>query len=343
MKKNNDKIFIDWNMGHLEISPLGAMCGPVTFIFPNGKKIQPFAIAPWNNDNSKNYNRLPPVLKKLRGEWVCVPFGMPQPLKHLPEAWQPKFTKDSNYDNFFHGPSSNLEWKVMSRTNHAITLRIDYPKAHSIHYVERSITVKSNSTKLEFSLKVMPRFETSIPVGIHPVLKVTTTPQSTKLEVIGNTKVFTYPVDAEPNVSRIVNNQIFSNLEKVQTKSGHFVDLSLHPLIKKTEELVLITNTDGSAKLTNFQEKYAVNLNWNKEHFPSVNLWISNRGREFYPWMGEFQALGIEPVCAPFDLGCEVANKRDNPLVVNGVKCVINLIANKLWKTFYSIEVVQIQ
>jgi hypothetical protein len=50
----------------------GGHLGPVTFSLPAGK-VQPFAVAPWAEE------RLPPqtpaVLKVLRGDFFCCPFG----------------------------------------------------------------------------------------------------------------------------------------------------------------------------------------------------------------------------------------------------------------------------
>ena len=54
------------------ITRLGGHLGPVTFSLPNGK-IQPFAVAPWAEEALGP--EVPAVLKVLRGDFFCCPFG----------------------------------------------------------------------------------------------------------------------------------------------------------------------------------------------------------------------------------------------------------------------------
>lgn len=37
-----------------------------------GRKVQPFAVAPWHAEQSRD---LPPILEVLRGDFFCLPFG----------------------------------------------------------------------------------------------------------------------------------------------------------------------------------------------------------------------------------------------------------------------------
>ena len=58
-----------------QVQSLGAMLGPAWFSI-GGRTVQPFAIAPWAEDSGPEYRQLPNLLKRLRGEWACVPFGI---------------------------------------------------------------------------------------------------------------------------------------------------------------------------------------------------------------------------------------------------------------------------
>jgi hypothetical protein len=49
------------------------MLAPVRFDLPDGRSVQPMHIPPWANENRSP--DLPPILRGLRGEWPCVPFG----------------------------------------------------------------------------------------------------------------------------------------------------------------------------------------------------------------------------------------------------------------------------
>jgi hypothetical protein len=73
--------------------------------------------------------------------------------------------------------------------------------------------------------------------------------------------------------------------------------------------------------------------------YAAYQLWLSNRGRDAYPWDKRFLALGIEPVCAAFDLGTRVSQHRANPLWQAGVPCTVALAPSQSFETTYSIAV----
>src|SRR5258706_10265078 len=50
----------------------GGQLGPVTFSLPTGR-VQPFAVAPWAEERLPR--RTPAMLKALRGDFFCCPFG----------------------------------------------------------------------------------------------------------------------------------------------------------------------------------------------------------------------------------------------------------------------------
>ena len=54
------------------LTETGGMLGPVTFD-RKGRKIQPLSVAPWHGE--KLDRATPSVLKVLRGDFFCMPFG----------------------------------------------------------------------------------------------------------------------------------------------------------------------------------------------------------------------------------------------------------------------------
>jgi hypothetical protein len=78
-------------------------------------------------------------------------------------------------------------------------------------------------------------------------------------------------------------------------------------------------------------------LRWDSVVFPCCALWLSNRGRTAYPWSGRFLAVGIEPVCAPFDLGILHAQTGAAPLARAGISCAHQFRAGIRFDTRYSI------
>ena len=77
----------DWGGVRGEVAALGGMLGPVWFTLPDGPVVQSFAVAPWADDPPEKLNVLPPILRRLRGEFPCVPFGVSHARTDLPDRW----------------------------------------------------------------------------------------------------------------------------------------------------------------------------------------------------------------------------------------------------------------
>ncbi len=339
MNAREDSYTVPWKHGAFTIALPGAMCAPVNFRLEDGRLIQPFAIAPWEHDATAEFQELPQLLKKLRGEWVCVPFGMPETRTDLPPAWAPTSQYKGDIGDWFHGPGANARWTVIDLFDGGIELELLYPQTHPIKRLVRKISGSNAGPRLEFELEIHPRQDCFLPIGIHPVFKLPEKQGDAKLSVAGATTVHTYPVDAELGVSKLPHGATFESLETARWADGSSVDLTRHPLDIQTEEIVLVAGANGRATLENYAENYSATVSWNPKDFGSCNLWISNRGRTAYPWNGRFQALGIEPVSAPFDLGCAVANSGAAPLAASNVKTGVQFTAGEKWTTDYAIEV----
>lgn len=331
-----------WDRGEFSVAAVGAMCGPVNFRLDDGRTIQPFAIAPWsdNPDGDPRYDELPPLLKRLRGDWACVPFGMPETRSDLRFAWVGRDVETKGLGQYFHGPSANLPFKLERADGGCLEFRLDYPENHPIAWVRRVIRGVPGKARIEFTLEIMPRETIALPIGVHPVFRLPDATGAAELHVAGEAiKVYTYPVDAEPGVSRLAHGGVFESLQAARDKNGASMDLSRHPLAVATEEVVLVGHAVGRACLVNREDQYRVDLDWDPKDFPSCNLWISNRGRTAFPWSGRHCALGIEPVAAPWDLGVAVARNEASPLRAAGVRTATDFTAGELWMTSYSIAV----
>jgi len=146
----------------------------------------------------------------------------------------------------------------------------------------------------------------------------------------------TFPGTLETS-SIFASGESFVTLKKVPKTDGTFIDVSCLPILENTENLVQLFNIDGKFVLENEQDSYRITMQWNPESFNSVLLWMSNRGRPYYPWNGTFTAVGIEPVCSAFDLG--YVSACESPISNKGVKTTAAFHIDNVWKTAYSIEV----
>lgn len=328
-----------WDKGSANVTKIGGMIGPATFHLPNGKFVQPFAVAPWWDDDSDEHRALPGILRQLRGEWACVPFGMPHP-STLPKEWHDD-DRTVLADNSLgiHGPSANEAWELVSIGDGTIKLAMHYPEEHPVKRVTRTITGVPGQAVLAFELSIEVRRDTELPIGLHPVFRLPKMAGRSKLQIGGTPRAHTYPIDVELGVSQFLHDQHEVTLDAIPLKEGGTMDATRHPLPIVTEEILLVTGVDGRASLSNPDEGYKVTLNWDAAAFPSCNLWISNCGRSAYPWHSRHQALGIEPVAAPFDLGVDIARNPNSPLRRAGLVTSQEFTSGSIWNTQYQISV----
>ena len=313
-----------------EVHPMGGMVAPVFFPLSDGRTINPFQVAPWVNDDSSDYRQLHGIMTSLRGEWPCVPFGLPEPPAGMPPEWTTDLSTDKPVDAFAHGFGANHDWELREEVDGAVTGTIHYPDEHRIERLERRISEGADSA-LVIDLTVFPRADCFLPVALHPTLRLPDTPGRAKLSFGGDApRIWTYPIPAEPSRSRLVANQqdvAFSNLSDVD---GHMVDLTSLPFDRDSEDLVMVTGANGHVSLTNRDENYRVTLDWEGDKLPSVMLWLSNQGRRQYPWNGRHRALGIEPLAGVFDLGPKLSS-TNNPMAKSGIKTGVAFTAGVAW------------
>ncbi len=327
---------ISWDRGVADIQLLGGMLGPAGFRLQDGRTVQPFAIAPWADDSSPEHRDLPGILKRLRGEWPCVPFGAPSAPSGLPESWRPAVPSPVGSD--FHGHSSNNEWKVVEEGKGWIEIESEYPDDHPIRRLVRRIAGRAGEARLDMTLIIEARSAVRTPIALHPVFRLPAKPGGARISLGGNSGGRVFPMPVEPGVSRLVPDASFASLEHVPAHL-HSIDLSRLPLPFDTEELVQVTAVNGRVELANEVENYRVVLKFDPAVFPSVLLWVSNRGRTAYPWNGRFVAVGIEPLRGAFDLGPDVGNDDRNPLAAAGYPTTLILQAGQSFSTSYSIGI----
>jgi hypothetical protein len=323
---------LGWKHGTLVVQRLGAMLAPITFVLADGRQISPMHIAPWAGE--ADTQDLPGILRRLRGEWPCVPFGYSVPGDGFTADWAP-LMQPAAPDEEAHGHSSNRKWTWSEVSDHGIALSLDYPAASPIARVERLITPDPNSPAVDIEFKIHARQACRLPIGLHPTFRLPMKPNAATIEPARFDHGRTYPgsVDA---TSVFAIDKTFSSLDAVPTREGGVLDASRLPFDFDTEELLQLNGIDGEIALANRAEGYRTRLSWQKEHFPSLLLWFSNRGRAMPPWNGRHLALGMEPICSPFGLGPATA-AADNPIARSGTPTARDFAAGEVFVTRYRI------
>ncbi len=300
-----------WSHGVVSVETLGGMLGPTLFLLGDGRQIAPFHVAPWFEQE------LPPdqpgLLRRLRGEWPCVPFGIASD-RTAADGWPASATAQEP-DRHPHGFGSNHCWRIDEARETELSLAIDYPEEHPISSLQRRIIPVAGRPAIDFELGVNVRADCTLPIGLHPVFRLDSRPGAMRLAAAAKAwATVPGPVDRS---SLFAPGQIGRAGQPVRTTAGGAIDPFSLPYGQPTEDLLQLLDADGRATLDNAGEGYRVTLEWNAEHFPSLLLWLSLRGLRDPPWNGRNLALGIEPVCSAFDLGSQISS-QPNPINATG-------------------------
>jgi len=329
---------LNWAYGSLTVQRLGAMLAPVRFDLPDGRSVYPMHIPPWA-DESLSAN-LPPILRGLRGEWPCVPFGADEP-QTLSAEWHSSMGQPSPLppNTPTHGESSNCLWDWLNADDRRLALHLSYPDDHSIAWVEREIIPDLNAPAIDCVLRVMPRTDCRLPIGLHPTFAVPRMTGSARVTAPSANHIRSYPGSLEPGADIFQADAVFDHLTNAPDHSGGQIDASRLPFEAPGEDLLqLVGVEEGFAALDNHEAGYRATLTWNAEQFPSLLIWYSNRGRQHPPWNGRHTALGLEPICSTFDLGAGIAS-ADNPIARQGTPTSHSFLAGKVFETLYRIAV----
>ena len=320
-----------WSNGSARVLEMGAMLSDLVFYLEDGRQVSPLHKAPWLGEELPA--NTPSLLAGLQGEWPCVPFGAAPSMslkgywagmRAVPESWP-------------HGYGANHSWVVSQVSSDQVDATIIYPDDSPIVSLYRSVSGRHSQNAIDITLEITARRDVSVPLGLHPVFKLPDEPGAARLLVGDYKEIWVYPGDTG-------GDSIFDFSDPVAS----FDDLALRdcegwdplalPYPCDSESILLLSDSTGSVTLENRAESYRCTLNWDANALPSLMLWISNNGRSSAPWNSRHRALGIEPVCAPFDFGSEMATVQ-TPLNMAGVPTSVRLSRHRPWRTSYQLMV----
>jgi hypothetical protein len=327
-----DYLGLAWRYGLLSMQRRGGMLGPITFIVAGDRQVSPLYLAPWAAQEARP--PLSEVLKSLRGEWPCIPFGSYRPKDGFPPDWA-TIIGNRQGETYQHGFSSNVDWRWTNVGPEEIELACRYPEESDIEEVVRRVRPVPDCAAVDLELLVTARRPTRLPAGLHFTFSKPRTIAKLRPGVFRD--AWTSPGPPFESTQAFEPNCRFRDLERTPARNGSYVDATTFPLAVEAEDLIQLNGVDGHFDLDLHADHYRVSLKWNPDHFPSVLLWISNRGLHSPPWNGQHIALGIEPVCSAFGLGLE-ATRNENPLRRSGINTVIDFQPAVPFKTGYRIS-----
>lgn len=309
---------LTWDRGHLAVRPMGGMMAPAEIELDDGRRVSPFLVAPWANEHGGE--PLPPMLAGLRGDWTCIPFGLTEARTDLLPEWIAGLDPTlKSPDPAQHGAASHGFWQLDRVGPRVLSISFEPPAPVPIRRIERTITVKDGSPDITVTVRVFARAACDLPWGLHPTFQLPQTTGAFEIDFEAPVKVSTYPGRFELGVSKAAPGQVADTLKAVPLETGGTVSFAALPLPFDTEELVVVNGHGGKVRLTNHADRYVTRMEWDEAVFPSLVLWISNRGRTYHPWNGRFLGVGVEPVCAPFELGYAHAMNPASPFKARGI------------------------
>ncbi|WP_114288110.1 hypothetical protein [Candidatus Halocynthiibacter alkanivorans] len=305
---------------HATVSSAGAMLFDLRFTKSDGSFFWPFARADWRGDLRRKLRKDIPVhLQLLGGEWACVPFGK------------------TVLDQHTHGFCTDHNWSVVTRSDAAITLRIDYPADHVVAAVERQIALDERGTSVDFTLTITPRSDCCLPIAFHPVFALPQEPGDLEVSFPGFSSGQSLPASLARAGSALSPDAPLTAAGEIRLADGsrHNMFNDLSPL---NEELVQLWNTTGAATLTYARAQCQVAMEWDKAALPHCLIWVANPGLENIVDGAQFCGIGIEPNNSFFDVNDRAADfcatSHTHPSEFG-----LDLTAGIPWTTHYRIAI----
>jgi hypothetical protein len=310
----------------------GGHLGPVTFKTPLGP-IQPFSVAPWLPDEISR--RSPRVLRTLRGDFFCFPFGAPG------TPWRQECHP-------LHGETAEGRWRQLSSTRSAGVTELVAQMKLKVRpgRVTKRIRVVPGQTVV-YSSHEISGMQGPMSVGHHAMLRFPDEAGSGHIACSGFRFGQVRPAGGRGDVgahSSLRSRATFTSLRRVPQKAGGYADLTRFPARLGCDDLALLA-TRRTQPLAWFtvtfpKQRYLWFSLKNPRQLTSTLLWYSNGGFQKAPWKGRHRpVMGIEEITGYFDYGLD-ASARPNPLSRRGVPTALELRAEETLRIPYVMGVV---
>ncbi len=276
------------------VTELGGHLAPVVFDRKQ-RKIQPYSIAPWAEERLDP--SIPPILRVLRGDFFCMPFGG-------------NATPYRGERHLIHGETANARWKFRSMEKRGeqadlhLSLKTKIRKGH----VDKKITLIDGHNAI-YSRHVISGMQGPMNFGQHATLRF---PNhgiiSTSRFVYGQVFPEMFELPENGGYMSLKPGYKFKSLRGVLTRFGNRVDLSQYPARRGFEDLVMLVSDPrkrlGWTAVTFQKERYVWFALKDTRILSETILWISNGGRHYPPWNGRHvNVMGLEEVTSYFHTG----------------------------------------
>jgi hypothetical protein len=277
------------------LTRLGGQLGPVTFRLGR-RSVQPYAVAPWLGEPLPR--GLPAVLRVLRGDFFCLPFGGPgkdpRPGEHYP----------------VHGYTANAPWRRprLERAAGRLLFRAELHSPYPRGTVIKEIMLRDGHTAV-YSRHILAGMKGPVAVAHHPMLQFPPRPGAgliaTSAIKFGQVRPGRTADPITGGYSSLEPGAVFSSLRRVPLLGGGVADLTSYPARLGYEDFVMVASRLGApfawTAVTRPEEGYVWFLLKDPKVLPSTFFWFSNGGLHAPPARGRLRGiLGVEDIAGYF-------------------------------------------
>ncbi|MBI5693172.1 MAG: hypothetical protein HZC55_24105 [Verrucomicrobia bacterium] len=303
---------------HAHLTRLGGHLGPVSFRLDH-RTVSPLSIAPWAEEPVAKGT--PPLLRALRGDFFCAPFG------GNGTPWRGEQHPP-------HGETANANWRLqgVERTDEGLALRAGLDLRVRRGRVEKVIRLREGEPVV-YQRHVISGARGAISVGHHAMVKF---PEQEGAGLVSTSRFVRAQVLPDPferpearGYSSLQTGAEFRSLDRVPLLTGGTTDVSVFPARRGYDDLVMLT-ADPRLSLAWTAvafpvQRYAYFALRDPRQLPHTLLWISNGGRHYPPWNGRHTAvMGLEDTASYFHYGL-AESVRPNPVSRRGHATAVRL------------------
>ncbi|MGQ9588765.1 MAG: hypothetical protein ACUVYA_00565 [Planctomycetota bacterium] len=294
------------------VTEMGGHLGPVVF-GRAGRRIAPFAVAPWAEERLDP--GLPAIIRVLRGDFFCLPFGA-------------NATAYRGERHPVHGETANARWTLERASSgpEAASIALSLRTKVRAGRVEKRISLVAGEGAV-YSEHVVSGMSGPMNFGHHAMLRF---PEAEGSGVVSTSRfvhgqvfpgVFEDP--AQGGYSLLAPGAVFDSLEAVRTIAGETADLTRYPARRGFEDLVQIASDPDLpfawTAVAFPKERFLWFSLKDPRVLASTIFWFSNGGRHYPPWDGRHVGvLGLEEVTSYFHYGLAESARR-NPFSAQGI------------------------
>lgn len=290
----------------------------------------------WEGISPNSLSDLPNTIRWMAGEWLCLPFGSAAP-NSFSRKWAEPAVELPGLDREIHGFPANTLWEWEENEEEDLTLLLTDAPAFSL--IKKTVVLSDREKGVEVRYTIHPEEEISLPIALHPTFSVPESPSLLNLEVGRFEFAITLPEILVDTPYALKPGVIFDDLKKAPLRNGAFLDATSYSPADSCENLIQLCGIAEGKALLHYPD-FTVILEWDEKIFPSLILWISNRGRPEAPWNGENVCLGIEPVASAFGYG-EGVSLGSNPISQRGISTYHTFKKSCPLETAYRVTVIK--